>query len=376
MIYILLMILLFWLSHIEQIKKDRFCKFIFLGIFFSLSAFRYKTGLDWIGYVESFDLISKGNFDNIMNFDIGYVYLMKIFNLFHLDYYCMQIFISLLCVISIFIFFYDNSEYPLFCLAVYFSTYYLRYSMGVQRQAIALSFCLFSFYYYKRNKTKSYLIFWIIAISFHFSAITFFIVYLERYFNINYKKQIFIILIIIFFLGILRINIINIGLNFLEHLFKILNLDFISDKISDYSKDKYYSGSTPLRKILIFKTLIILFIYLFYKTKDKSMNYLCLLTTTYITSAYLSLQFNIFDRLEVYFGIFAIVLFSYIFDIFKFKRDKFIISFLLCLCFIYPNINLLPHKKTRYYFRYIPYYHIFNKKDDIQRLKAELGEIK
>ena len=343
---------LFWiLSLFQLLKKNKLLINIGCLIFILVSGMRYKTGLDWLMYIEYFSLsmneiIKKGNTD------IGYIYLCELFKICGISYFGMQFLISCFVGIITFKFYTRYSKYSLFYIFIYFNMYYLRYNMGLQKQIIAVSFCMLSFHYLQQNKILKSLFCYAIAISFHFSALVFVLLYLLK--KINIRVQIIVVVTIFITIVILKINLINTILKALLFLFDILKLDFFGNKILSYLGNEYYGRESVIGKNLIIR-IILIFILLFFK-KNKEKNIILSMTNCYIFFSCLSLNFHVLDRLQIYFGIFAIISFSEIIELIKLKNLKILIYFLLSCYFSQSTLNLtFFQERTRHYKRFIPY---------------------
>ena len=220
------------------------------------------------------------------------------------------------------------------------------------------------------------LIFFILALNFHFSSIIFLLMFLFEKLRITRKTQIIIMTFFIMSIVILRINIANLILEKFLIITKLINLEFINNKIVTYFGHEYYSKEAIIGKNLIIRIFLIFSFILLKKPINKNERFIYYGATLYIILSCISLNFYILDRLVVYFGIFAIILFANFIDITKDKQQRFIILIFLSLYFSYSSIYLsLFQKGTRHYLRFVPYYNIITRETSIERLKAELGEL-
>lgn len=375
MIYLYLNFIFIFFAIFEFLKKNTLFLKIGVLIFILFSALRYQTGLDWLMYSSYYklnitELIYKGNTG------LGYIYLNAIFKKLNFDYYGMQFMISIFTGWIIYKFYKRNSNYPMLSLFIYFNMYYLRYNMGLQKQILAIAFCLIAYNNYFNNKMIKAAIFFLIALTFHFSSIIFLLIFLFEKLRITRKIQILIVLFFIIAIVVLRLNIANFILEKLLIIVKIFNLEFIARKIITYLGHDYYSREAIIGKNLIIRIWLIFILMFLKKPQNKKERFIYYGATLYIILACISLNFYILDRLVVYFGIFAIVLFGNFIDIVKNQQQKFLIILLLSLYFSYSSIYLsLFQEGTRHYLRFVPYYNIITKETSIERLKAELGEL-
>ncbi|RHF64286.1 EpsG family protein [Fusobacterium mortiferum] len=375
MIYLYLNFIFIFFIIFEFFKRKTLFLKVGVIIFLLFSALRYQTGLDWLMYNNYYnlnisDVISRGNTG------MAYIYMMDIFKKLNFEYYGMQFVISIFTGGVIYKFYKKNSKYPMLCLFIYYNMYYLRYNMGLQKQILAISLCLIAYDSYFHNKMKKAIIFFILALNFHFSSIIFLLMFLFEKLRITRKTQIIIMTFFIMSIVILRINIANLILEKFLIITKLINLEFINNKIVTYFGHEYYSKEAIIGKNLIIRIFLIFSFILLKKPINKNERFIYYGATLYIILSCISLNFYILDRLVVYFGIFAIILFANFIDITKDKQQRFIILIFLSLYFSYSSIYLsLFQKGTRHYLRFVPYYNIITRETSIERLKAELGEL-
>lgn len=371
MFYLYLSIFHLFISFLEFFKKKKLLFFLSIIVFVCISGLRYKTGVDWIGYTEYYN---KSYLEMIQRNDVdfGYILLMALFKNLKLNYYFMQFFISLFVSFCLYLFYIKNSNCPLFCIYIYINLYYLRYNMGLERQVIALALCLIAYEFNKNKKNVLTLFFFLISVLFHFSSIIFFLIfYLYKIIKIKLRTQIILILLFIIF-NVFQIDIIDIILKVLLFFSEKLQLSFIVNKIVYYTGNEYYSNDVGLTKTFIAQFIVILIVFIFRKPKNGNEEKIYFFTTIYILLTFLSSTFYVLDRLQSYFGVFSIVLICYIFELFKRNRVIFLCFGIYFLC---PMLNFTFHKETRHYMRYVPYYNVFYKVEDINRWKAEIGLI-
>ncbi|MGY0393729.1 EpsG family protein [Fusobacterium sp. SYSU M8A802] len=344
-------------------------------LFCLFAALRYQTGLDWIMYNTYYTLkldevIKRGNTDK------GFIYLMQFFKSINFEYYLFQFFISIFTGYTIYKFYKKYSKNPILCLLIYYNMYYLRYNMGLQKQIIALSFCIICFNYYILGKKIKSLLFYILALNFHFSSIVFCVVFLIDVININKKIQILFISGFLIAMGLFRINIVNILLKQAIIITSKLNLFYLTSKINSYLGDQWYGRESTIGKNLIITSFLIISYLLLKKGENDIDKKICVLSMFYVIFSCISLNFHVLDRFVIYFGIFAIILFSNILDLFKKRQQKLIVLLLLSIYFSYSTIYLVfLQKETRHYQRFIPYYNILTRENSLERWRAELGEI-
>lgn len=79
--------------------------------------------------------------------------------------------IACLIYIPVFKFIYDYSENPFMSTMIYLAFGFFGYSLGIFRQMIAISICLMGFKYVLERKLYYYIIFILLAMTFHTTAI-------------------------------------------------------------------------------------------------------------------------------------------------------------------------------------------------------------
>src|SRR5690606_8603733 len=90
---------------------------------------RYETGYDYGSYKDLFNTVNLSNFTENTT-EIGFAFLFDLFKKLHLSYASFLIFIAFLSISLKTVFFYKNSKFPIFSLAVYISLGLLYNDMG------------------------------------------------------------------------------------------------------------------------------------------------------------------------------------------------------------------------------------------------------
>lgn len=377
MIYILILFLFSTISIFDYIKISKITQKILTliggGVFLFFSAFRYKTGMDWHTYLNEYNNLDAVNRSYT---SLGYLELEKIGNFFGIEYFIFQAIISIFAGVIILRFYIKNSKYNWTAITVYYSLFYLTYNMAVQKQMLAMSFCMLAFNSWNKSKKKSYMYIGI-ALIFHFSSIIMVIVGVINLYTLKIQKK---------FKYNIKINVIFISLfilmnvNFIDGILDIilkLNLPVISQKIMAYKSIDYYSKEV--------KPSFILWIYLFgelllgyiifkkrYPINQKEKN-IYKFTIGYFFIKILSLKMYILYRFISYFGIFYCIFLSNFLEIIKPKKFIFIIQIMLYLYLSASFFSVMLTKEERRHKMYNPYYNIFNRIESEERLKAELG---
>ena len=185
-IYIIIYIILFIFSLLERIDDQQEISgvlirkniyFLSAAILLFFGALRYHVGFDYDVYNALYQVFGKNL--NVGRFEPGYaVYIYICKNWFHFSYpYFLFLFVgsSILIKAS---FFYKYFRYPIFLLMLYFPAIFLYADFGQIRQGMAVGIFLWCIPAIKDRKLLRYIIIWLLAVAFHYSAFIFFPCYL------------------------------------------------------------------------------------------------------------------------------------------------------------------------------------------------------
>ena len=138
----------------------------------ALATFRYEVGVDYVTY-----------FEMVRDFKLLAILRTEPFNqgIFFLSAYVESPFLCFFiyaCITYIFVYkaCVNNSISPYFSLLIYITFFYLE-SLGFIRQAVAMSIGLYAFKYIKQQKYVKYILWIIVCMMFHLSAIILMVVY-------------------------------------------------------------------------------------------------------------------------------------------------------------------------------------------------------
>ena len=168
-----------------------------------ISAVRYNVGTDYFDtyYTGFYRILNESKFDN---FEIGYLLLNKIIQLFTDNVFVLFIITSILFVSFTYASIYELSYcIPISILMFFFTRYYFIGMNGV-RQFIAISIATYSLKYVLKKDLKRFLLYIILACSFHYSTILFAPVWFLNNLKINKKRLVVLICIdiLLFVFGI------------------------------------------------------------------------------------------------------------------------------------------------------------------------------
>jgi len=241
---------------------------------------------------------------------------------------------SAIYISSFTVFVYKRSKNVSMSITMFVCLGILTFCMQGMRQAIAMSICLLAYYFVEKKWLIPFILAVLLAITFHQSAIIFFVVYLFNYFKVK-PAHIFIV------------------------VFGIISTIFLSDYIvqtaNDYFQREYTGTVSSGGFIAVAVYLIIIGFTAFISKKTMRFNVdsrmFCMLLFGFVCfiERYIGSQAS--ERISFYFAISqAIILPNAIEEGNISKRDKFIISIIVyTLCvglFLYRLLNT----------KFLPYY--------------------
>ena len=184
---LVIMVLSFSMINTYQAAKIKPIILGFSIILFSLVlGLRYDVGTDYLGYKEDF---LAGN----ERFEVGYSLVCDLFRTIGFDYPSIFIF----SVFIQFLFFYlgvkDNKRILPWAVFFYFTTLHLFLSLNVIRQTIAFSIFIYAVKFINNKSFPRYLLWCLIASTFHKSAIILIPFYLLNHINNDIKPYIYLL---------------------------------------------------------------------------------------------------------------------------------------------------------------------------------------
>ena len=362
MIYIGYLSLFFFATFLDFETKQRELKravqIILVTISICFIGLRYYTGADWSGYINYFSTVTWDD----SRYQFGYKLLNILCKMVVDDYHLVQFISTTFFFISVVIFFNKHSKYPFLCLFLFVAFYFSTLLMAQVRQSLAISVLLLGSNYLFEKRLLRWSIIVFLASLFHFTAMIALSFPLLRI-QLTKKTR--------FLLCLLPIAIWIVP----QILFAILEIiSYIPGKFGSivvtYLNSNQFNKAAEVSTGLVFfsKLLFSVFIVLLYSPKTTKENIFLnsLLVSTVLKSCVI--VFTMFERLESYFGLYAIIGWIYFFEIKKIKKEKqlfFIILFFFLLFFLLPfvkdrmstGISQLTGRSSQYH--YIPYYNVF-----------------
>lgn len=355
-IYIVLWILIILLCFLEvncdvikigryTIARTKQISFWILYIFILLMGiFRQELlGVDVINYRSYFFYYGNQNFINIIkNFadDNGYLLVNKIIYMFTNDFWMFKAILYFFTFTIFSYVIYKRSRYPAVSYLCYAAFGFIGLSFCILRQAIATNICFYSFRFIKEKKPVIFVLFVLVAISFHKTALFFLFLYPLAngfYENISRFKKIILLVFAVF--------VARFGLPVMYQFYR-----------TDYS-DKVIAGGGY--NMLILDIIIILGLGFLIKKHAKNkedennltIEYNALFVTIY--AQVIATFFALFSRITLYFGImFTIVVPNLIA---KFKRKNWLLIIAICI-FSLLYVIILNSNDTKI----VPYLSIFD----------------
>ena len=317
----------------EKPKKNRFniIYFVFISILLILIAgLRHQqVGYDLSHhYIDNFYKYNEMGWNQLSTFGVENA-LFIISNLlaeFGLGIRSYIIVLSFLSIFPFLLFLYIESDSIKFTIFLFFC-YCIFYQMMNQiQQEIAVSFVLLGYLFLKRNKNILFLIFILIAVTFHTSAIVCVSFYFLRRIKVNFNVLLFLVFTsIVLFI-------------FFDHFINILCIIF--PKYSWYKesilhgKGDYSLGAfiRILLSLLIFLWSIIISIKR--KNKENYYNFFVISSYLYFLSQLFTLKMIVTNRFGYYFLPFVLVLVEKNINVINQKSSKLLVYMSICVFMI------------------------------------------
>lgn len=196
-IYMIPFILLILLSTLElfnkYVKNQRAVFFALCVLLICISGFRYGLEADYWHYNDIFYGRIKG-----LNIEIAYILLNKIIYIMthNFNFFCLVV-----AIISIGLkgWIFSKMKYPFTVLLCYYLRFYVLFELNAIRQGLAITFILLAYMSFDKNDIKKYVMFSIVAILFHSSAVVVLFVPIVKKTNLNAYKILKIYIIAVIF---------------------------------------------------------------------------------------------------------------------------------------------------------------------------------
>lgn len=285
-------------------RSDLYMRGIFF-YFFLLVALRSSiVGNDTVAYLNLYEDIVSYPFnylsDFFMRYEIGYILFNKGATLISSSTQTILILSGMVSLYGYYYFIRKHSISVFLSIAMFVLLRYLDHNMNIIRECMAMSILFFAFDCAVKRRILPFLLLVFIAFLFHKTAIIFLFVW--PLVKIPFTKK--------------NISIITIGVLILYVNFNLLFASSLAlfETYSYYEGGKYF-GETRLATILNIGVMLCFFVLVLILkrnmgTKFRELGYERMLMMVYIGLCILilSLKFNLFDRIAIYFNVFVIVL--------------------------------------------------------------------
>lgn len=268
-----------------------------------LASLRFETGRDWENYLHMY------RYDNPETSftESGYIRMNVFFrnlNLGDKGFYLMQFVVMTFCCGVIYRNIYENNDFPIFILLVYFTSYFFSVELAQTRQHIAMAVLICGNRFIRDKKFILWVLVVIFAMQFHITAIMAFPLYFTDRIGLA-SPIVFILLLLALILELAGFNLVWTMLNI------AVNLSFIPERIarimksymnSDiYGQQGQYSTGLGLLCRYVFY-FVFAFLWML-KNKDERKKYHItnFLVAVYFTS--LGRNFDQFSRIANYYFI-------------------------------------------------------------------------
>ena len=327
--------------HLIFYKNSNFKyeNFIWILVLFLLSifiGFRNEIGGDWIIYEKFYHNVLNLSFSQIINSSLVYVYINKIAYYTGTQFIGVNVICALIFMFSLAIFL-NNTKNKWLALAISFPIIILILGMGYTRQGLAFSFSLFLIKALEDKKLLKSIIFIILSILSHKSAlfICSFLLFLSLWYHKKYFYLIISVIIPIFFAYLFWY--------LYKHLFHFY---------AGFGQHMFSYGSLPRSLLILFVAVL----FIINKKKFKNMNeYQIFIYTAFASMIIFIFPFSIAtsvvaDRLLLY--LYPLKLVFVAFADLKDKTIRFIIFIISSLYFFYLIIWITFGKNS---FSWVPY---------------------
>ncbi len=323
----------------QKYRNFKFENFIWIFVIFLLSifiGFRNEIGGDWIIYEKFYHTVSNLSFLEILNSSPVYVYINKIAYYTGTQFVGVNFICALIFMFSLAIFL-NNTKNKWLALAISFPIIILILGMGYTRQGLAFSFSLFLIKNLEDKKLFKSLIFIILSILSHKSAlfICSFLLFLSLWYHRKYFYLLISVLIPIFFIYLFWYH--------FKHLFHFY---------AGSGQHMFSYGSLPRSLLILFVAIL----FIINKKKFTNMNeYQIFIYTTFASMIIFLFPFSIttsivVDRLLLY--LYPLKLVFIAFADLKDKTIRIIIFIISSVYFFYLIIWISFGKNS---FSWIPY---------------------
>lgn len=241
------------------------------------------------------------------------------------------------------------SEYWILSLLIYFGYFYICFDMTQIREGVAMSFFLLSIPDIQERKFKPFLIKFLVAFFFHYSAI----VMLPVFFIVRPKHQSFLPYFILLFISIILLPV---NINYMAIIQSIIPIGGIQTKLNFYnqlSEQGIFTQKNIFSVARIMRIAVMIFLAVYIRTVERYNRYARTLLQIYIFSLFVFFLLAnlppVFSyRLGEFLGIVEIITFPLVAYAIKPRFIGEIVVIVIALIFL--AYNLLVHQYISFYF--------------------------
>lgn len=301
-------------------NKNIFIWLSFTPIIFLMGLRDLSVGVDTLNYYYIYNEVSKASLIQLTNdfyyldIELGYVILMKIISYIGNYYFFQLVISSLICMLYI-RFIHYNMEYYFIGIILFLGFDIFLLSMNITRQMLAILLIANSWTSLINNKKYTALLFYLLAGLTHTTSWVFFIIFVMYYFRENY-----------FILRLIPVFGVAVIFSY-ETIIKIMSkLIWRYRNYYQNKKEIMTPGLSVIIWIIIAIISILLLVKCYYKYKkllredleEKNIllkpifeNYVySVFSLFYVSSYFIGLRFNYFERFGLYFAPFVILVFE------------------------------------------------------------------
>lgn len=189
MIYLFVCLFIILFAYLETILQNKLQSAIYgcliAVIMVAMVAARDKVGTDWVAYYEFYLYGGQGT-------EIGYAFFNDLFHHNGLHYNLFLLFLNLLSLTLIYSSLKRHAIFIVIGLLIFYSDLFLYFNFSGVRQAMAISFTLFSIRYIVDRKFIKFLLCVILAACFHVTSAIFIIAYFIPFSKFTKKQYVLI----------------------------------------------------------------------------------------------------------------------------------------------------------------------------------------
>lgn len=341
-LYNFLLIVILILKKLK-LKKNLIFKSLIFILILLVGLRSVEIGSDSITYEKVFNEVSFENINKIY-MEKGYLLFNIIAkNIVHKTW-LFFLMVAIITYYGIYKFILKNSLDSLYSLFFFISLKELGSTMNIMRQMLALSIILMSFEFLKNKKIGKFLLLSCIAITFHYSAIVFLLMFFLR--KIKFKRKYFYAITVLTFVFLLCY----------KKIFMIVFKIPIFSRYEGYLKSEYFTGWNPMTIFLTIIYFVIMLSYYNFFIRKKEVNYLINLKMWICTLSFLfsavGLVGSLLSRMGIYYSFFNIIIIPEILNQVKHKKIINILVIVLCISYHFIVMYFRPEWDNIYPYKF------------------------